>query len=587
MGITYFNLSSPYEGDRNRKCSLSSGEIDDNFYFLRGYDIEDGIADKDRQSIVLTRVNGDEILIPVDEFLSNITDSGSCFDNETGILHLNLNGIEIPISGFSTCDCEELISKFDCLMDLVSSQTQYWTESIEILEEKVAAFEGKVEAEKERAEKAEEKLSEDLEAEKKQRHDDDNKLLNYFNDENEKLAQKHDSDIKKLTSYTDDIVKAEKERAIKQETILSEKIATETSERIKDVESLNSLISDETTNRENSDKELQKSINANAEAISKESKRALAAESTLTENLNKEISRAEKAEKAIKDELDKEIARATDEDKRLDSKIDSEISSLRDDVNDAVIEIEGEIKDINESIIFINGEIDTINKVLDNHTATVESCDKRVTELQGKFAELNTHTHDELTKLSTNLTKLEDKHDSDVKEINKDIVSLSGKTSDSLSSIEKELDVLNNETIVKINEAISAISEDLANVADSDKVVDKINELIDIALNKHHEDDKNEKVYYVSSYGSFSEGAMSSVNYTDGKVVFTMHGGANLICVALKKGRILTSITSTNNYPMDAYEYDAKMNGEDYVFYVHKCKKPIEMGTKDEITAIW
>lgn len=580
MGITYFNLSSPYEGDRNRKCSLSSGEIDDNFYFLRGYDIEDGIADKDRQSIVLTRVNGDEILIPVDEFLSNITDSGSCFDNETGILHLNLNGIEIPISGFSTCDCEELISKFDCLMDLVSSQTQYWTESIEILEEKVAAFEGKVEAEKERAEKAEEKLTEDLEAEKKQRHDDDNKLLNYFNDENEKLAQKHDSDIKKLTSYTDDIVKAEKERAIKQETILSEKIATETSERIKDVESLNSLISDETTNRENSDKELQKSINANAEAISKESKRALAAESTLTENLNKEISRAEKAEKAIKDELDKEIARATDEDKRLDSKIDSEISSLRDDVNDAVIEIEGEIKDI-------NGEIESINNVLDNHTATVESCDKRVTELQGEFTALNTHTHDELTKLSTSLTKLEDEHDSDVKEINKDIVSLSGKTSDSLSSIEKELDVLNNETIVKINEAISAISEDLANVADSDKVVNKINELIDIALNKHHEDDKNEKVYYVSSYGSFSEGAMSSVNYSDGKVVFTMHGGANLICIALKKGRALTSISSKNNYPMDAYEYDAKMNGEDYVFYVHKCIKPITMGTKDEITAIW
>ena len=39
-GVTYFKLKSEFEGDYTKHCGLLGEEIDENFYFLRGYDIE-------------------------------------------------------------------------------------------------------------------------------------------------------------------------------------------------------------------------------------------------------------------------------------------------------------------------------------------------------------------------------------------------------------------------------------------------------------------------------------------------------------------------------------------------------------------
>ena len=45
-GITYFMLDTNiYRGDYTKKCSLTGGEIDRNFNFLRGMDIVDGFYD--------------------------------------------------------------------------------------------------------------------------------------------------------------------------------------------------------------------------------------------------------------------------------------------------------------------------------------------------------------------------------------------------------------------------------------------------------------------------------------------------------------------------------------------------------------
>ena len=45
-GVTYFKLKSEFEGDYTKHCGLLGEEIDENFYFLRGYDIEDIIVDE-------------------------------------------------------------------------------------------------------------------------------------------------------------------------------------------------------------------------------------------------------------------------------------------------------------------------------------------------------------------------------------------------------------------------------------------------------------------------------------------------------------------------------------------------------------
>ena len=59
-GVTYFKLQSKYPGDYTKHCGLLANEIDENFYFLRGYDIKD--AEYVDNDLVLTRVNGDKLV---------------------------------------------------------------------------------------------------------------------------------------------------------------------------------------------------------------------------------------------------------------------------------------------------------------------------------------------------------------------------------------------------------------------------------------------------------------------------------------------------------------------------------------------
>ena len=57
-GVTYFKLKSEFEGDYTKHCGLLGEEIDENFYFLRGYDIEDIVVDENR-NLIINRVDKD------------------------------------------------------------------------------------------------------------------------------------------------------------------------------------------------------------------------------------------------------------------------------------------------------------------------------------------------------------------------------------------------------------------------------------------------------------------------------------------------------------------------------------------------
>ncbi len=99
-GVTYYKLENGYPGDVTKGCGLSGSEIDKNFHFLRGYDIKTGEIEDGK--IVLTRVNGDEIVIDnLDEFVAGIADErgvkvtvneeGSYFDKDRFELHIALH----------------------------------------------------------------------------------------------------------------------------------------------------------------------------------------------------------------------------------------------------------------------------------------------------------------------------------------------------------------------------------------------------------------------------------------------------------------------------------------------------------------
>jgi uncharacterized protein (TIGR02145 family) len=57
-GVTYFKLKSEFSGDYTKNCGLLGEEIDENFYFLRGYDIESVDVDENR-NLIINRVDKD------------------------------------------------------------------------------------------------------------------------------------------------------------------------------------------------------------------------------------------------------------------------------------------------------------------------------------------------------------------------------------------------------------------------------------------------------------------------------------------------------------------------------------------------
>ena len=93
-GLKYFKLQSPYPSDYTKNCGLLGNEIDENFFFLRGYDIEDmSIEDG---ILTLKRVDGDILTADVS---STYTFE---FDKENGKLIITDNeGNEQILDGFA------------------------------------------------------------------------------------------------------------------------------------------------------------------------------------------------------------------------------------------------------------------------------------------------------------------------------------------------------------------------------------------------------------------------------------------------------------------------------------------------------
>lgn len=105
-GVIYYKLDETYKypGDEVKKCGLTGGEIDSNMLFLRGYDIETAEMDYLTNTLILKRVNGEEIPVKIDredfvmEQLNSLIESVSENKDNISILLKKDEEIEANIS---------------------------------------------------------------------------------------------------------------------------------------------------------------------------------------------------------------------------------------------------------------------------------------------------------------------------------------------------------------------------------------------------------------------------------------------------------------------------------------------------------
>lgn len=98
-GVTYFKLKSEFDGDYTKHCGLLGEEIDENFYFLRGYDIEKVSVDEKR-NLIIERVDKDyePLVVNIGEELGQ---PSFAFNKETGVITVTYpDGTKSQMDGF-------------------------------------------------------------------------------------------------------------------------------------------------------------------------------------------------------------------------------------------------------------------------------------------------------------------------------------------------------------------------------------------------------------------------------------------------------------------------------------------------------
>lgn len=98
-GIKYFKLQSPYPGDYTKNCGLLGPEIDENFFFLRGYDIESIEIDENR-NLILTRVDGDVLTVDISEEIEHPMPTFEVNKDEGKLIVHYPEGITEELDGF-------------------------------------------------------------------------------------------------------------------------------------------------------------------------------------------------------------------------------------------------------------------------------------------------------------------------------------------------------------------------------------------------------------------------------------------------------------------------------------------------------
>ena len=108
-GVVYYKLSPGYVGDETKNCGLVGNEIDNNFFFLRGYDIESASYNEETSELILVRVNGEEIKVDLSLIDGGANGTTFEYDSINGTLVITYpNGDITNVSGFTVNGVTEI-----------------------------------------------------------------------------------------------------------------------------------------------------------------------------------------------------------------------------------------------------------------------------------------------------------------------------------------------------------------------------------------------------------------------------------------------------------------------------------------------
>ena len=79
-GLYYYKLQSPYQEDITKNCKLTINEIDSNFLSLKDEDIKEADFDRESKTLVLTRNNGEKLIVLLDDITYNLNMDANCSD---------------------------------------------------------------------------------------------------------------------------------------------------------------------------------------------------------------------------------------------------------------------------------------------------------------------------------------------------------------------------------------------------------------------------------------------------------------------------------------------------------------------------
>ena len=114
-GLYYYKLVSPYSEDVTKNCKLSINEIDHNFFTLKEYDIKSAEFVREEKTLVLTRVNGEKLIVPLKDVTYNLEVNTECDESGT-TLTISYDGTE----GKKTVTVANILTA-DNLMEIIGS----------------------------------------------------------------------------------------------------------------------------------------------------------------------------------------------------------------------------------------------------------------------------------------------------------------------------------------------------------------------------------------------------------------------------------------------------------------------------------
>ena len=114
-GLYYYKLVSPYPEDVTKNCKLTINEIDSNFVTLKDNDIKKAEFIRDEKTLVLTRNNGEKLIVNLDDVTYNLDVNAECGESGT-TLTISYDGKD----GKNTVTIANILTA-DNLMDIIGS----------------------------------------------------------------------------------------------------------------------------------------------------------------------------------------------------------------------------------------------------------------------------------------------------------------------------------------------------------------------------------------------------------------------------------------------------------------------------------